>query len=169
MKRLSLWEPWASLLATGWKKIETRSWPFPGRLPGVLAVHAAKRFLPEQRLLCEKEPFAKRLRAIGWYERPIPLGRVVGLVKVVACYSTTGSTTGGPWRGLLTDEERAFGDYSPGRYGWVCDRYRPLPDPLPLRGFQGVWEWAAPAEVEALGRELLREVGHAGAAAATGR
>lgn len=41
MKTLSLWQPWASLVALGIKTIETRSWSTKYR--GPLAIHAARR------------------------------------------------------------------------------------------------------------------------------
>jgi activating signal cointegrator 1 len=41
MKALSLWQPWASLVALGIKTIETRSWETKYR--GPLAIHAAKK------------------------------------------------------------------------------------------------------------------------------
>ncbi len=41
MKALTLWQPWASLIAIGAKSIETRSWATPYR--GRLAIHAAAR------------------------------------------------------------------------------------------------------------------------------
>jgi hypothetical protein len=41
MKALTLWQPWASLIALGAKTIETRSWSTKYR--GPLAIHAAKR------------------------------------------------------------------------------------------------------------------------------
>lgn len=44
MKALTLWQPWASLVAEGMKRIETRSWPAPPMLIGErLAIHAAAR------------------------------------------------------------------------------------------------------------------------------
>lgn len=43
MKALSLWEPWATLIAVGVKTIETRSWAPPRKLLGErIAIHAAK-------------------------------------------------------------------------------------------------------------------------------
>lgn len=45
VKAISLWQPWASLIALGPKTIETRSWATDYR--GPLAIHAAKR-QPEQ-------------------------------------------------------------------------------------------------------------------------
>jgi len=41
MKALSLWQPWASAIALGSKRIETRGWATSYR--GPLAIHAAKR------------------------------------------------------------------------------------------------------------------------------
>jgi hypothetical protein len=43
MPAVSLWQPWASLIAVGAKTIETRSWPAPKGLIGQrIAIHAAK-------------------------------------------------------------------------------------------------------------------------------
>lgn len=47
MKALTLWQPWASLIALGVKTIETRSWAAPKSLIGQrIAIHASKRGLP---------------------------------------------------------------------------------------------------------------------------
>ena len=35
--------------------------------------------------------------------------------------------------------ERAFGDYSPGRFGWRLASVVRLPVPVPARGMQGLW------------------------------
>jgi hypothetical protein len=44
MKAISLWQPWASLIACGAKPYETRSWAPPRELIGqTIAIHAAKR------------------------------------------------------------------------------------------------------------------------------
>src|SRR5258708_5270609 len=48
VKALTLWQPWASLIAVGAKTIETRSWSTSYR--GPLAIHAAKR-KPDTELL----------------------------------------------------------------------------------------------------------------------
>jgi hypothetical protein len=169
MKCLSLWEPWATLLVAGEKKIETRSWPWRGDLPAVLAIHAAKRFTPEQRMLCEREPFHSALRRAGWYERPIPSGVVIGLVRLVECVGTA-LTTLGRWPMSPTDyppptlagkyletfpDERHFGDYSGGRYAWTCDRFGRFVEPYPCVGRQSVFEWHAPRGVEEAARLVM--------------
>ena len=41
MKALTIWQPWASLLVSGRKKYETRSWATAYR--GPIAIHAAMR------------------------------------------------------------------------------------------------------------------------------
>lgn len=44
MKAISLWQPWASLIACGAKVYETRSWAPPASLIGhPIAIHAAKK------------------------------------------------------------------------------------------------------------------------------
>jgi hypothetical protein len=44
---LTLWQPWASLIAEGVKTIETRSWPAPAELIGQhIAIHAGQKFVP---------------------------------------------------------------------------------------------------------------------------
>lgn len=48
MKLLSLWEPWATLMAIGAKRIETRSWSTPYR--GWLAIHASEGGLAKAQL-----------------------------------------------------------------------------------------------------------------------
>ena len=45
-RTLSLWQPWASMIAVGLKRHETRSWETSYR--GLLAIHAAKRPIPKR-------------------------------------------------------------------------------------------------------------------------
>ena len=41
VKAITIWQPWASLVAVGAKTMETRSWPTKYR--GPIAIHAAQR------------------------------------------------------------------------------------------------------------------------------
>jgi hypothetical protein len=44
MKAISLWQPWASLIAAGLKPYETRNWaPAPSMIGQTIAIHAAKK------------------------------------------------------------------------------------------------------------------------------
>jgi hypothetical protein len=50
MKALSIWQPWASLIMSGHKKIETRSWPAPYPIRGQrIAIASTKTVRPERR------------------------------------------------------------------------------------------------------------------------
>lgn len=53
MPVLTLWQPWASLIAFGVKTIETRGWPTAYR--GPIAIHAAARPLSERLVLGDYE------------------------------------------------------------------------------------------------------------------
>ena len=48
---ISLWQPWASLIALNLKQYETRSWGAPYR--GKLAIHAAKRPIDSGWIACD--------------------------------------------------------------------------------------------------------------------
>lgn len=62
MKALTLYEPWASLVALGAKKIETRSWPTKYR--GPLAIRAAKSYEAWHMNLSWEEPFYSALKPL---------------------------------------------------------------------------------------------------------
>lgn len=145
MKIVSLWQPWASLFAGGRKAIETRSWRFPFELPCVLAIHAAKCLGPGQRAAFLNPEFAAALAALG-YGGPVPLGAVVGVVRIKEVIRFTEGMHPPP------EPEALFGDFRPGRWGWVADKARLFARPIPLRGQQGIWEWTRPDDVELVTR-----------------
>lgn len=153
MRALSLWQPWASLMAMDAKRIETRSWMTT--YTGPVAVHATAGFPPEAQLLCLEEPFYSTLfghgilddtfRGLDW---PTPRARVTGLPRgavvatavLVGCEPTDSAIT----EALLRergDDERLFGDYTPGRWAWFFENIEALPEPVPAVGARGLWEW----------------------------
>src|SRR5207302_1698550 len=82
MKCLSLWQPWASLVVLGAKRIETRSWSTQHR--GPLAIHAAKKWEPNKILaLIDEEPYRS---ALGEHRGNLPLGCILGTVNVTDCF-----------------------------------------------------------------------------------
>jgi hypothetical protein len=143
IKCISLWQPWASLIAIGAKKIETRGWATSYR--GTLAIHAAKR-KPDMDLL-EDEAFVYTLADAGlinfnfgeWelHEHFLPLGALVAVADLVDCISTDVLCP------KISLQEKSFGDYSPRRFGWVLDNIRHLKTPIPLRGQQGLFDIGA--------------------------
>ncbi len=141
---LSLTQPYATLIAIGDKRLETRRWHPQHR--GLLAIHAARTFPPIARALCAREPFSAALRAAGmpldWTRdgtipTPLPLGAIVALGCLVECVRTADLAH-------LPDSERAFGDYSAGRWAWRLDAIYPLTEPIHVRGHLGLWPWDCP-------------------------
>lgn len=41
----------------------------------------------------------------------------------------------------LTPQERAFGDYTPGRFAWLLGNIKALPEPIPCKGKLGLWNY----------------------------
>lgn len=144
MKALTLTQPWATLVAIGAKRIETRSWRTSYR--GALAIHAAKGFPKWARETCEEFEFARELGP-----NPLPLGAVVATCRLVSCIPTLALQSNrlievpnvaccDPF--YLDDHERAFGDYFPGRWAWLLADVEPC-DPIPAKGALSLWDWEA--------------------------
>lgn len=146
MKIITLWEPWATLLALGEKKIETRGWSSTYR--GPVAIHSAKGGLTKSELkdICTRAEFATALRGL-----PLPLGgrhvplfapgHILAVGKLVDCfqfkYGHATFVNAGQHRDLDTGQERAFGNYGPGRYGLVFEDMVKLKTPIPFKSRQG--------------------------------
>lgn len=159
MKVLTLTQPWATLVAIGAKRIETRSWSTSFR--GPLAIHAAAGLASVggkrgYKRLCFTEPFLSALSLARQnrsdvfylvdYFMSLPMGAIVAVCELKDCYPTApeGYADHDP-RGTrfidVGEQERAFGDYSPGRYAWLLADVRPLPEPIPAKGALGLWDW----------------------------
>lgn len=158
IKALSLTQPWATLVAIGAKRIETRSWNTDYR--GPLAIHAAKGFPKVARHLCVEEPFLSALMGAGLMQygifhasnNDLPLGAIIATCKLVGVdrfgYWVNDRKpmrwAKGPHYYELTEQERAFGDYTIGRYGLFLANVKILPEPIPAKGALGLWNWEAP-------------------------
>lgn len=138
MKALTLWQPWASLIAYGVKTYETRSWTTSYR--GPLAIHASKRFDgPEQRL-CWHPSFAQVLIGNGIHKPgELPLGAVLCIVDLIDVVTTESL------RGKLSQAEEDFGDYSGGRFAWKLELVKVFNEPIKVGGKQGLWDWDRPS------------------------
>lgn len=132
MIALSLWQPWATLWASGSKQIETRSWSTQYR--GELAVHAAKKWTRELKEWCECDPFYDELHKVMDSIDDMPLGCVVGVVRIIDCRPTRELVK------TISNQELQFGDYEPGRFGFVATDFRLLKNPIPYKGQQGFFD-----------------------------
>jgi hypothetical protein len=115
MKALSIRQPWAFLIAHGYKNIENRDWPT--RFRGPVLIHAGRTMDPED---------YEWIR-ISYPDVPLPplesleRGGIVGQCTIVDCVTTSDS------RWFL------------GRFGFVITNARPL-DFRPLPGKLGFFE-----------------------------
>ncbi|HRT84383.1 MAG TPA: ASCH domain-containing protein [Bacteroidales bacterium] len=146
MKAITLWQPWASLIATGAKKIETRSWPTKYR--GPLAIHASQKWNDElSSMLCIWQiqgglaPLIGKpldLTGMSWpgvKDEHLPRGAIVAICNLVDCVPTDSMTQ------KQIEYEKYFGDFSPGRYAWILEDVKKVDIPIPAKGKQGLWEW----------------------------
>jgi len=139
MKALTLTQPWASLVAIGAKRIETRSWSTSYR--GPLAIHAAKGFPRDARELSR----CKRLGVLFGTDYEYPRGVVIATCRLMACVSTTELIGKSVYESDMTEQEEIFGNYEPGRWGWMLADIKAC-DPIPAKGALGLWDWETLAQ-----------------------
>lgn len=134
MKAISLWQPYASLIAARVKRHETRHWPPPRWLIGQrIAIHAAKRL--ETDLGEDLEALLVETFGDDWTALRLPRGAIVATATLANCY---------PTETRLKDaghEDIISGDWSPGRFAWRLTAIRPVDPPMLCRGAQGLWDW----------------------------
>jgi hypothetical protein len=130
IRGLSLTQPWASAVALGHKKVETRSFRVSYR--GPIAIHASKAF-PR-----EAQEFAITERDRGRCVGQLPLGQIVAIANLVDCKPTEDVAA------ELSGLERLYGNYTPGRWAWFLANIECVPSPIPCRGALGLWQVPAP-------------------------
>lgn len=112
MKAISIKQPWASLIATGRKTIELRSWPITYRGPLVIVSSAS--------------PDRAELRRFDLASAP--LGVTVAVVDVIDVRPASAS-----------DAAAAFSAPEPGDYAWCLADVRPV-EPVRIRGRLGLYD-----------------------------
>jgi len=106
-------------------------------------------------------PYRGRLRRHGYADAlSLPLGALIAVAELVDVMKfTRGSlrdVRARAKRRELPPHEADFGDFSPGRYGWVLTDVRALREPIPARGMLGLWE--VPEDTQArVNRQLRRQ------------
>lgn len=141
MIALTLWQPWASAIATGYKRFETRTWHTKHR--GLLAIHAGRNTSTDA---------LDEFRASPWKPEfgAIENGCIVAVAELVACHKIVHEAggyyihppgdAGGKW-GVphYGSFERRLGSYRAGRYAWELQHVIALPAPVYCGGRQGLW------------------------------
>lgn len=165
MKAITIWQPRASLLACGAKIYETRSWMTSYR--GPIAIHAAARKCDTDDMSGAAvyaaveaiRPITRKLAKTAMYVpfELLPRGAIIATADLVECWkidaighvvdgSKSAHITGGPFHGkgnIISGKEILFGNWTPGRYAWEFANMTMLPEPIPAKGKQRLWEWEA--------------------------
>lgn len=148
---ITIWQPWASLIAAGAKQFEFRSWPAPRALIGRrVAIHAGARrmSLPEARALSYRCQHGHTDTGLDNARAAAVLEQLIGRPDLVPhgavlCLATLGqpirnaelaAELGQPW---ANDSDRQ--DHS--NWGWPLTDIEALGPYVPARGAQGWWTW----------------------------
>lgn len=136
IKALPLWQPWATLVAVGAKRIETRDFP-PQRI-GLrpkqrIAIHACKR--TSELWLCAYDEFADCLPCVA---EDLPLGALLAVCTLDRASEVTAESAAALRE--RNPQEYAFGHYAPGRWAWVLKDVVQLDKPVPFKGSQGTFD-----------------------------
>lgn len=166
MKAITIWQPWASLLACGAKKFETRSWSTSYR--GPIAIHAGIAFnnsFPEGFAEVAHASLKKSMPGFTFMHE-LPRGAIIATAELVNCWyivhnpgtdidvarhipigaeSMTQDKHAPDFADYFIPSEREmiFGNWTPGRYAWEIANIKLLDTPIPAKGKQGLWNWEA--------------------------
>lgn len=150
-RAIVLHQPWASLVALGIKKYETRSWSTKYR--GKLLICSAKvSYTPNtwlgDCLISDKTNQICQLAGMGKFHKVtldffncnLPLGKVLCVVDLDGCYlmTTDGENIKAEGR-EVSQLEQLCGDWQAGRKAWELNNLVLLPEPVPIKGKQGLW------------------------------
>lgn len=115
MKALTLWQPWASLIVWGPKRIENRTWAPPQFiLFKRIAIHAGKKL---DKIVLEE--YGDHIAAAGL---PVPAGAILGTAFVQGSVTKSGD------------------EWFEGPIGWVLSDIERFKTPVPCPGAQGLWD-----------------------------
>lgn len=136
MKARTIHEPYAWAIFHGLKYYETL--PRRTNVRGRVAIHAAKH-LPASTVYYFLNEIAKDTIHSGIYTPEwlymLPRGVVLGTVEIIGCVRVE------QIRDNLTMLQRAFGDFSDGRYAAILANPILFARPIPATGQQGWWNF----------------------------
>jgi activating signal cointegrator 1 len=141
LRALTTWQPYCSLLVYGIKKYETRGWCTSYR--GPVALHSAKKPIPTVMAMLPAVIVCQiRYRLRPFPIDQLPVGYILGYGNLVACHKIDDQ-----FIASLSQDEKDFGDFTPGRYAWEFRDIVQLDRPVKMRGSQGLWTVHEPEQV----------------------
>lgn len=148
MKAITIQQPWATLIALGEKRFETRS--RRTNIRGTIAIHAGKSI---DRGACELEPIKSTLAKHGYTVDNLPTGAVIATVELIGSYRHYNTIDNGVHIVRCPDnqydfekvhyingQEKSFGWWGEGRHAWEMANIKQI-EPIPAKGQQGWWNF----------------------------
>ena len=149
MKAITIYQPFASLIACGAKQFETRG--CATRYRGPIAIHAGKINLSKQ---IPKPILDLALKKINGKNSPVfyksieelPMGAIIAIANLVDCQHICAYDLFCDGA-VLDDCERIYGDeikfgnFLPGRFAWKLEIIKVFHEPIEIKGRQGLWNW----------------------------
>jgi activating signal cointegrator 1 len=138
LKAITVIEPYASLIATGEKWVENRTWETFYR--GPLAIHAGSgtHYLSLREILAEGLPVGAVIATCRLVAR-VSVERLIGSGLRISRQQAAVLPGIGIEPGAFLDHEHVAGPWR-----WVLADIRAL-DPVPCKGRLGLWGWTPPA------------------------
>ncbi|WP_374724125.1 ASCH domain-containing protein [Calidifontibacillus erzurumensis] len=143
LKVITIKQPWATLIALGEKRFETRSWQTKYR--GKIAIHAGKSV---DKKACDEDEIKRALlkHGISSY-KDLPTGVILATANLIYChkvkedYGKVGKIAVTESGLIIKGDEYCFGDYTEGRYAWELSNVERLAESVPAKGQLSLWEW----------------------------
>lgn len=149
MKTISIKQPWASLICSGIKDIENRTWKCPQKYIGQrVLIHAGKTI--DNNAVDKIAVFNGALAQLlqnGIYKNEFPLGSIIGIVEIVGCEINYPSTWAGKSTGVLIGNKFYHKNGEEPIYNWVLAN--PVLFDKPIIGVRGklrFWDYELPEE-----------------------
>lgn len=150
MQAVTIYEPWAGLIMAGAKDVENRSQPYRHVIGHRVAIHVARK---RARIEDVRYVWARFGISLPWPYPPDTAGKVLGSCRVVGVLKPrTHLDADYANRGLAEAAESPWWERR--CWGLVLRDVLVYREPIPARGWQGVWWWTPEVpmvELEAAG------------------
>ena len=125
MKVLTIKQPWASLIMSGYKRFEFRSWRTNYR--GELLIHAGKSLNKEEALRLKK-----------YLPEELPMGKILGKVNIIDCIKCDEN-----FKNMCLAENKDVYAKSTFEetYAWQIDDVESFENPIEINGKLGLWNY----------------------------
>ena len=124
MKVLTIKNPWATLIITGYKKYEFRSWKTKYR--GKILIHTS--INPDKKIIDNFDNLNIK------YQN----GYIIGEAEIVDCIEVTNEFE----NKLIKENKQVYGmTIGRGGYAWKLENVVKYDKPIPIKGRLGLWEY----------------------------